>query len=113
LNVFQSLFDGLGIFVPGSDSAGRSIQNDETKQQQVVKAVFLQGERLKPYIGYDLDGDGLGDTDLFKDNVNASPAFYTADKFVKLNDGSLEILNGVRLRPRYPNLYGNDEISFW
>lgn len=110
LDDFQVLFDGTGVFVPGAGNSSQSKQNDENSNQMQVKAIILPGEQLKPYIGYDIDKDGVSDTDLFKLNSNISPSFYTSGDF----DGSVgpSIVEGVRVRPRnYDPL--KEEIDFW
>lgn len=109
LNDFQTLFDGLGIFVPGSTNASNALQNDESRSQQIVKAVILVGEKIKKYIGYDVDDDGVVDTDMFKKNTNIEPSFYMAGDMERRVDGDLEVLRGVRLRPKYRE----ELISFW
>lgn len=111
LDEFQILFDGLGIFVPGSSNASTQLQNDETKQQQAVKVLLLAGETVKPYIGYDFNGDSVSDTDLFKLNANVQPSFYTTGDFEDL-EGGADIINNVRVRPRD---YRQDtvDVDFW
>lgn len=110
LDEFQILFDGLGIFVPGSTNQSTQLQNDENKQQQAVKVLILTGETVKPYIGYDYNGDSVSDTDLFKLNANVQPSFYTTGDFDKL-DGE-DIINNVRVRPR--DYRQNDvDVDFW
>jgi len=108
LNEFQVLFDGTGIFVPGATNQSQSLQNDENRQQQIVKTLILPGEVLKPLIGYDFNGDGLSDTDLFKMNTNVSPSFYNAGDLKQVTDpNEPPVFKGVRtrpwLRPIYPN----------
>jgi hypothetical protein len=112
LNEIQSLFDGFGIFIPGSTNSSNSIQNDENRQQMAAKAMVLPGEILKKYIGYDFDGDSISDTDLFKLNGNVSPSFYTTGDFPDDLTGGIDVLNNVRIRPRGINL-SNEEISFF
>jgi hypothetical protein len=111
LDEFQTLFDGLGIFVPGSSNSSTQIQNDENRQQQAVKVILLVGETPKPYIGYDFDGDSVSDSDLFKLNANVQPSFYTTGDFEDL-EGSEEVINNVRVRPRN---YREDriDVDFW
>jgi len=110
LDEFQILFDGLGIFVPGSSNQSTQLQNDETKQQQAVKVLLLIGETIKPYIGYDFNGDSISDTDLFKLNANVQPSFYTTGDFDKLEGN--DIINNVRVRPR--NYREQDvDVDFW
>lgn len=113
LNNFQSLFNGLGIFIPGSNNQANSIQNDENSQQMDNKAVKLPGEIYKKYIGYDGDGDGLADSDLFKLNTNVDPSFYSPGELSLLGEGD-DIIDGVRVRSRY-KIRGNNraEIDFW
>jgi hypothetical protein len=110
LNDFQCLFEGLGIYVPGSTSISASIQNDENKNQMSVKAVILPGERVKKYIGHDFDGDNISDSDLFKLNSNISPSFYSTGQFEKLGENETSI-NNIRVRPK--GLEITDEISFY
>lgn len=111
LNEFQGLFDGLGIFIPGSTNSSNAIQNDENKTQMQSKAMLLPGETLKKYIGYDYDGDNVADTDLFKLNSNVAPSFYTTGDLDNLEVGD-DVVNNVRTRPR--NYRANAEyISFW
>lgn len=111
INEFQGLFDGLGIFIPGSTNSSNSIQNDENRQQLQAKAMILPGELLKSYIGYDFDGDSISDSDLFKLNSNVAPSFYTTGEFDDLEIGE-DVVNNIRVRPRN---YRPDEeqISFW
>lgn len=111
LNEFQGLFDGLGIFIPGSTNASNQVQNDEGKQQMQSKAMLLPGEKIKPYIGYDYDGDSISDTDLFKLNSNVAPSFYTTGDFDDMEGGDAVVSN-VRIRPR--NYRANaEQINFW
>lgn len=110
LNDFQCLFEGLGIYVPGSTSISYSIQNDENKNQMAVKAVLLKGEIVKKYIGYDFDGDNISDSDLFKLNSNSTPTFYSSGEFEKVGDEDTYI-NNIRVKPRH--LDRNSEISFY
>lgn len=114
LNSFQSLFNGLGIFVAGADNPESQIQNDENRQQQANKALILPGEVLKPYIGYDFDGDGISDTDLFKKNANIEAAeLYTEGTFLRLQElEQPNVVRGVRVRERGYNPY-REEISFY
>lgn len=112
LDEFQVLFDGLGIFVPGSSNQSNSLQNDENATQMSVKAIILPGEELKPYIGYDFNGDNVSDSDLFKLNANVQPSFYTTGQFDDISEGGPEIVNNVRVRPR--NYDPEDEyVNFW
>jgi hypothetical protein len=111
LNEFQGLFDGLGIFIPGSTNSSNQVQNDETRQQMQSKAMLLPGERLKQYIGYDYDGDSISDTDLFKLNSNVAPSFYTTGDFDDLEGGD-DIINNVRVRPKNHN-QNAEQINFW
>lgn len=113
LNEFQTLFDGLGIFVPGASNQSLSIQNDESKEQLLVKAVFLPGEKVKKYIGYDYDEDGMPDTELFITNTNTDPSFYTAENFTQLSEGEDAVINGVRVRPKRYNRNRFDIVDFW
>lgn len=120
LNDFQTLFDGLGIFVPGASNASNSIQNDENKNQMAVKAIYLPGEKTKKYIGYDVDDDGVVDTDMFKNNVNASPSFYTVGDMNQPVEGEDAIVQGIRVRPRwlrntgkYGTNRGESLVDFW
>lgn len=101
LNDFQVLFDGLGIFVPGASNNSNSLQNDETKTQLSVKAVLLPNEEIKPFIGYDFDGDSIVDTDLFKMNTNVSPSFYSTGNFEKFEEWDSDIVDGIRVRERH------------
>ncbi|MGL5923676.1 hypothetical protein [Chroococcidiopsis sp.] len=110
LNSFQSLFNGLGIFIPDSTASSNQIQNDETRQQMANKAIILPGEKLKSFIGYDYDGDSVSDTDLFKLNGNVQPSFYTAGKMEKKDD-DIDVINHVRIRPRRKTM--SDDINFW
>ena len=115
LNSFQSLFNGLGIFVSGADNVeALQVQNDENRQQTANKALILPGEILKPYIGYDYDGDGISDTDLFKKNANLeSSELYTEGTFLRLQEmDDNPVLRGVRVRPRNYRA-GREEISFY
>lgn len=98
LNDLQCLFNGLGIFVPGANQELASIQNDPTQPQLVNKALILKGERLKPFIGYDLNGDNVSDTDIFKMNTNQSPSFYTVGDWESLYENAT-VINGVKVRP--------------
>lgn len=111
LNNLQCLFNGLGIFVSGSNAEANQIQNDENKQQMNNKALLLPGEKLKKYIGYDYDGDNVADTDLYKLNTNVSPSFYTTGDFEKLSEG-VDVMDGVRVRPRYQSP-SRVEVDFW
>lgn len=113
LNEFQILFDGLGIFVAGATNSSLQIQNDENKTQQVVKTLFLPGERIKQYIGYDTNEDGIVDTDLFKRNANVEPSFYLSGELEKRIDGSEDIIEGVRVRPKDYISRQNEVVSFW
>lgn len=118
LNDFQTLFDGLGIYVAGASNSSNNLQNDETKQQMTVKAIILPGEKTKKYIGYDVDEDGVVDTDMFKNNTNIQPSFYLAGNLSKLTDGDAEIVEGVRIRPRYykntkGHGYNSEVVNFW
>lgn len=114
LNDFQVLFDGLGIYVPGSSNSSNSFQNDETKQQMSVKAILLPGEELKTYIGYDFDGDNIADSDLYKMNTNVSPSFYTANELEDRHNRGDDILEGIRVRPRTRvNRPNYADIDFW
>lgn len=110
LNEFQSLFNGLGIFVPGASTDTWNIQNEETKTQMINKAIILPGEVLKKYIGYDYNGDNLPDSDLFKLNTNVQPSFYTTGMFEKVGDYE-ELINGIRVRPRGGSK--DEEVSFY
>lgn len=111
LNELQGLFDGLGIFIPGSSNSSNSVQNDENRTQMQAKAMILPGEVVKPHIGYDYDGDNVSDTDLFKLNVNVQPSFYTTGEFDDLELGA-EIVNNIRVRPR--NYKEDSEyVNFW
>jgi hypothetical protein len=112
LNDFQSLFNGLGIFIPGSSNQANSIQNDENKYQMANKAVMLMGEKIKPYIGYDMDGDGTADSDLYKLNTNVSPSFYSPGDMSLLGEGE-DIIDGIRVRPRYTTARNKADINFW
>lgn len=112
LNELQCLFDGFGIFIPGSTNASNSIQNDENRQQMTNKAMILPGENLKKYIGYDFDGDSISDTDLFKLNGNVSPSFYTTGDFEEDFEGGVDIINNIRTKPRGNNIK-SEEISFF
>lgn len=111
LNDFQILFDGLGIFVPGASNASNQLQNDELKTQLAVKAIILKGEIIKDYIGYDYDGDNIGDSDLFKLNSNIQPSFYTTGMFEDSEEGAEDVVQGIRIRAR--RTYNKEEISFW
>jgi hypothetical protein len=111
LNNFQALFNGLGIFVPGSTNPENQIQNDELRAQMQNKPIILMGEKIKSYIGYDYDGDNLADTDLFKLNGNISPSFYVAGDKENTNEG-VDVLDGVRLKPKYTNSR-REEVNFW
>lgn len=119
LNEFQTLFDGLGIYVAGSTNSSNGLQNDETKQQQLIKAIILPGEKTKKYIGYDVDADGVVDTDMFKNNTNVQPSFYLAGELDQYTDGEEQIVEGVRVRPRYRTRpmnstgYNPEVVSFW
>lgn len=113
LNDFQVLFDGLGIFVPGASNTSNSIQNDENKTQLAVKAVLLPGEILKPFIGYDYDGDNLVDSDLFKMNTNVEPSFYTTGNFERYEEWDMDIVDGIRIRERYRVNPRKADIDFW
>lgn len=110
LSDFQCLFDGTGIYVPGVDSIANQRENDERAIIQKVKTVILNGETLKPYIGYDYDGDNLADSNLFK-NQTTDPSFYTAGNFDKEKDQ--EVINNVRVLPE--DYRGEQEviIDFW
>jgi hypothetical protein len=110
LNDFQCLFNGLGIFVPGVEGAATAIPNDETRGQMQNKALILQGETVKKFIGYDIDDDGIADTDLFKSNTNISTSFYEKNEFDEL-DGE-EIINNVRVRERYA-FRNRAEVDFY
>lgn len=112
LNEFQVLFHGLGIFIPGTDTASLP-QNDENKDQMQSKMIFLPGERLKKFIGYDFNGDGLSDTDLFKSNANINPSFYTTGDLEHWGETE-SIVNGIRVRPigKHPNP-NRAEIDFY
>jgi hypothetical protein len=121
LDRLQSLFAGTGIFVAGANAGLQAIQNDPNAQQQQNKNIVLAGEELKAFIGYDFNGDGTSDTDIFKKNLNIEPSFYCADDFneiVGTNDGNF-IENGVQTRRNryvtpYSNNYRNpDTVSFW
>lgn len=111
LNEFQGLFDGLGIFIPGSVNSSNSVQNDESRQQMQSKAMILPGETLKRYIGYDYDGDNVADTDLFKLNSNVAPSFYTTGDFEDAEGGD-DVINNVRVRPRNYKIDA-EQINFW
>lgn len=115
LNDFQILFDGLGIFVPGATNISSNFQNDETKYQMIVKPVILKGEILKQYIGYDYNGDGLTDTDLFKLNSNVSPSFYTTDNIEKQieNYSTDTVVNNIQTRPWRKIHPREAEINFY
>ena len=116
----QSLFAGTGIFVAGANAALQAIQNDPNAPQQQNRNIVLAGEELKPFIGYDVNGDGTSDTDIFKKNLNVEPSFYCAEDFndvVGTNDSDF-IVDGVQTRrARYiapsGNLRNQDTISFW
>lgn len=97
LNDLQCLMEGTGIFVPGSETLAQQKQNDENAYQQQVRNVILPGEELKAFIGHDLNGDGVSDTDLFKNNTNVAPSFYTVGDFNK--EAEADVINGVRVRP--------------
>lgn len=113
LDEFQILFEGTGIFVPGANSVSANIQNDETRQQMSVKPIILSGEIVKKYIGYDTDEDGISDTDLFKLNSNVLPSFYTEGELEKLTDNNYDVINNIRVKPRYNTKYNKEEISFY
>ena len=116
----QSLFAGTGIFVAGANAALQAIQNDPNAPQQQNRNIVLAGEELKPFIGYDVNGDGTSDTDIFKKNLNVEPSFYCAEDFndvVGTTDSDF-IVDGVQTRrARYiapsGNLRNQDTISFW
>ena len=110
LDDFQVLFDGTGVFVPGANNSSNQKQNVERDSQMVVKTIILPGETLKPYIGYDIDKDGVSDTDLFKVNSNISPSFYSTGEF----DGTSgeDVIEGVRVRAKDYDPYRVD-IDFW
>lgn len=112
LNEFQSLFNGLGIFIPGSNLETNSLQNDENRSQMVNKAIILPGEELKKYIGYDVDGDNIVDSDLFKMNTNTSPSFYTTGLFDHIGENE-SVINGVRVKPLTGFFKNNVDIDFW
>ena len=120
LDSLQSLFAGTGIFVAGANAALQAIQNDPNAPQQQNRNIVLAGEELKPFIGYDVNGDGTSDTDIFKKNLNVEPSFYCAEDFndvVGTNDSDF-IVDGVQTRrARYiapsGNLRNQDTISFW
>lgn len=66
LATFQSLFNGTGIIIPEINS---NISNAPGNIQLQSRFIPLPGERLKTYIGYDNNGDGIPDTNLFSDGV--------------------------------------------
>jgi hypothetical protein len=109
LNDFQCLFEGTGIFVPGATSISTNKDNDEKAAQQIVKSVVLPGEKLKQFIGYDYNADGVSDTDMFKRNTSVEPTFYSTGDFQQENQ---TIINNIRVKP--DNIRPGDiEIDFW
>jgi hypothetical protein len=101
LNNFQTLFNGTGIFVSGADEqVNISVQNDELRAQQQNKPLILPGEKLKGFIGYDVDGDSISDTDLFKLN-NVSPSFYVTGNLDHPWNGAFgDVWEGIRVKSR-------------
>lgn len=113
LNQFQTLFDGLGIFIPGATNQSQTKENDENRQQLSVKAIILPGEKIKPHIGYDYTGDNIADTDLFKLNTNVEPTFFMSNDYSDLNSEN-DIIDGIRVAPRKKSFNRNiAEIDFW
>lgn len=108
LNDFQILFSGLGIFIPDATNASNSMPNDEDKSQLIVKTVFLKGETVKKYIGYDYDEDGLAD-DLFANNVNIDPSFFIQGDLERGDEPS--VINGVVIRSK--RRIDNQVVNFW
>lgn len=120
LDRLQALFAGTGIFVAGANASLQAIQNDANLQQQQNKNIVLLGEELKNFIGYDFNGDGVGDTDIFKKNLNVEPSFICMDDFEDSVGGSEGefIRDGVQTRrflsnPSNANLRNRDTVSFW
>lgn len=66
LNDFQKLFNGTGIQVLSPDKVA---QNAPNSVQLAAKFIYLPGERLKSFIGHDLDNDNIPDTNLWSQAV--------------------------------------------
>ena len=115
LSLFQSIFNGTGIFIPNVQTFGQTIQNDENRAQQANKPLILKGEILKPYIGYDNDGDGVAETDLYKRNPRKDTSILTKGDFPDIATGEF-IQDGVQTR-RFVNPSSlnhiQEIINFW
>ncbi len=114
---FQRIFGGTGIFIPGSDPALYTIQNDPKGLQMQHKAIILPEEILKPYIGYDTNGDGSSDTDIFQKNPS-DPTFVVSGSVINVGDDSAYIQDNIQLRPtlyQHPSTVrrNRETVNFW
>jgi hypothetical protein len=109
---FSALFSGTGIIIPGVEIP----QNDENKVKQSAKPLILPGEKLKGYIGYDYNNDGVSDTNIYKRDPVRSDEFYTQGDFNEASSSSKFIEAGVQTRRTPIPLsyrYTEDIINFW
>jgi len=74
LSTFQGLFVGTGIFIPEAD---QTAQNIPSSSQLQAKFIPLRGETLKTFIGYDSDGDGIPDNNLWSDGSLTSSIYIS------------------------------------
>lgn len=114
---FQRLFGGTGIFIPGSDPTLVAIQNDPMSLQSQHKALILPEEKLKPFIGYDTNEDGVPDTDLFSGNAT-NPNFFETGVIPTVDQSDEFIIDNVQVRPRYNQYYdayrrNAHTVNFW
>ncbi|PLS68531.1 MAG: hypothetical protein CV045_07400 [Cyanobacteria bacterium M5B4] len=70
----------------------------------------MPGEQLKDYIGYDTDGDGVSDTNLFKKDPIRVDAFYHQGDYNQVNANSAFIEAGVQTR-RFRGLPSDKDIN--
>jgi hypothetical protein len=99
---------GLGIMVPGAEEFGATGVNQQGQQQLSSHFLYLPGEKLKKQIGYDLDGDGAPDTDLWRQGVLQNTVFMGSNPAGGRNDRPIQ--DGVVTDPRMGKALGHGGV---